>query len=389
MNLIIFSKKDLERFIKSCFQKRTLIYLADVVGIILSGMLACYNIDFKKILNVFIENITDPDINEIFMSVMSTWYIISFILFFLALGLLVIYSHRSKKNNADVLTWGQTIVFIFVSILIVQIILPSITAVIAIMICLLYLLIFSSMLLQNIIRHGTNYFLLFIEKICMVFGKKLTYNKFIDSTDYFIFLTLITFLILFPYIFSFLIQMIRKVTQMITKSEAVGLFFKPFEILMHVNVLRYAIYLLLFFISVITYSVSSIGIQDYDNIIPLTKEALLEFVLLDTVIYSIFSYIKDTRKNHKLQKAKWQYIPFKYDLEFVLSAITMHNLKDKNIDVRIKFSVDINDLLKGKKQKDINQIDKLLVDISTNYYEIVTFEQKIKVILNQIINLVG
>lgn len=42
---------------------------------------------------------------------------------------------------------------------------------------------------------------------------------------------------------------------------------------------------------------------------------------------------------------------FKYDLEFVLSAITMHNLKDKEMYARIKFSVDINKILKEKRKK--------------------------------------
>ena len=71
-------------------------------------------------------------------------------------------------------------------------------------------------------------------------------------------------------------------------------------------------------------------------------------------------------------------MPFKYDLEFVLSAITMHDLKNKEIYSRIKFSVDINKILKMKKQKDKNGIDILLSEISTNYYEIEILEQKIK-----------
>ena len=82
-------------------------------------------------------------------------------------------------------------------------------------------------------------------------------------------------------------------------------------------------------------------------------------------------------------------MPFKYDLEFVLSAITMHNLKNKEIYARIKFSVDINRILKMKKQKDKNEIDILLTDISTNYYEIEILEHKIKKILSMIIDLIG
>ena len=382
MKSIIFCEK------KSVFIKYAMFILAAPLGLVISVMLAYFNIDFKELINLFIENISDPDMFEILMPVMSTWYLISFILFLAALFLLVIYSGRNPKSNVDVLTWEQTAVFTFILIFIVQIVLPLFTAVIAIAICLLYLVVFSSIFLQNIIRYGTLLFVLFVEKICTTLGIELTYGEFIDSTDYFIFLTLITILILIPYILSFLLKMIRKFMQKVTRTESVELFFKPVETFLSVNVLRYVIYLLLFFISVITYSVSSISVPGHDNIFPLVKEALLEFVILDTVIYSIFSDMRNKLKNRKKQKTRANYIPFKYDLEFVLSAITMHSLKDKNIDARIKFSVDINSLPKAKEQKDISTINTLLFDISTNYYKIDALEQKIKVALSTIIALI-
>ena len=100
-------------------------------------------------------------------------------------------------------------------------------------------------------------------------------------------------------------------------------------------------------------------------------------------IYSIISNIRDTKKNHKQQNMRRYYVPFKYDLEFVLSAITMHNLKDKEMYARIKFSVDINKILKEKRKKDVSEIDNLLTDIFTNYYKIEILEQKIKVVLSK------
>lgn len=48
--------------------------------------------------------------------------------------------------------------------------------------------------------------------------------------------------------------------------------------------------ILLFFTSVFTYSVN---VSQSDYVFSLVKEALLEFVLLDTVIYSIISNIRD------------------------------------------------------------------------------------------------
>lgn len=130
------------------------------------------------------------------------------------------------------------------------------------------------------------------------------------------------------------------------------------------------------------------NVSQSDYVFSLVKEALLEFVLLDTVIYSIISNIRDTKKNHKQQNMRRYYVLFKYDLEFVLSAITMHNLKDKEMYARIKFSVDINKILKEKRKKDVSEIDNLLTDISTNYYKIEILEQKIKVVLSRIIDLI-
>lgn len=100
------------------------------------------------------------------------------------------------------------------------------------------------------------------------------------------------------------------------------------------------------------------------------------------------SEARDTKKNHKQQNMRRYYVLFKYDLEFVLSAITMHNLKDKEMYARIKFSVDINKILKEKRKKDVSEIDNLLTDISTNYYKIEILEQKIKVVLSRIIDLI-
>ena len=57
------------------------------------------------------------------------------------------------------------------------------------------------------------------------------------------------------------------------------------------------------------------------------------------------------------KKMRRYYVSFKYDLEFVLSAITMHNLKDKEMYARIKFSVDINKILKEKRKKDGHILD--------------------------------
>ena len=84
------------------------------------------------------------------------------------------------------------------------------------------------------------------------------------------------------------------------------------------------------------------------------------------------------------------YTPIRYDLEFILYAIAMNNLKDKGISARIKFSIDINTILKENKKKNENvrYINELITDISTNYYKMDILEQKIKVVLSRIIELI-
>lgn len=386
MKSVVFNAEKVESFKKSVKIKYGMLVLASPIGLILSCVLAYLNIDFLELLKIFSENISSPEVLDELGQIMGKWYIISGAIFFAALLLPVIYSVcNKKKDEEDALTWGQTIFLTIELILISQVVLPLFTVTIAIVILLLYFVFFSSMLLKNVIGYGTYVFVLIVEKICTSSGITLTYGEFIGQERYSIFLTIITFLILTPYLLSLLLRMIRKFIQGVTKNKAVALIFKPMEALTYVNVLRYAIYIFLFFTSVFAYSVN---ISQSDYVFSLVKEALLEFVLLDTIIYSIISYLKNIMINHKHQNFKNYYIPFKYDLEFVLSAITMHNLTNNELYARIKFSVDLNSILKGKKQKDVSEIDKLLIDIATNYYKIEIMEQKIKIVLSRIIDLI-
>ena len=387
MKSVIFNEKDKEKFKKSDKMKYIISVLATPVGLLLSCVLAYLNIDFIELLNIFSENISNSEVLDELAQIMRKWYIISGVIFLAASLLLGIYYVRNRKNDEEEsFTWVQTIFFTIELILISQVVLPLLTITIEIVIALFYFVFFSSVLLKNVIGYGTYLFVLIVERICTSSGILLTYGEFIGQEKYSMFLTMITFLILIPYLLSFLLRMIRKFIQSVMRNESVALIFKPVEAAISVNVLRYIIYILLFFTSVFTYSVN---ISQSDYVFSLVKEALLEFVLLDTVIYSIMSNLKDTKINHKQKNMRKYYIPFKYDLEFILSAITIYNLKNKEMYARINFSIDINRILKGKRQKDVSEIDKLLTDISTNYYEIEILEQKIKVVLSRIIDLIG
>ena len=385
MKWVIFDEKDTERVKKSNIIKYGILALAIPIGLLSSCALAYWNIDFIKLLKIFSENISDPEVLNELTQIVSKWYIISGSIFFVAILLLVIYFVcNKKKDEDDVLTWGLCLFLTIELIAITQVVLPLLNIVFAIVIALLYLIFFSSTLLKDIIGYGTYIFVLIVEKICTSSGITLSYGEFIGQERYSIFLTMITFIISIPYLLSFLLKVIKKFVQGVVGNEAIGLIFKPAEALINVNVLRYIIYILLFFTSIFTYSVN---VSQSDYVFSLVKEALLEFVLLDTVIYSISSNLKNKKVNHDQQNMRRYYIPFKYDLEFVLSAITMHNLKNKEMSARIKFSEDINRIPRMKKSK--NEIDMLLTDVSTNYYEIKILEQKIKVALSRIINLIG
>lgn len=386
MKSIVFNQKKMDVSKVMNLIKYGILALAMPMGLILSCRLAYVNINFMDLLEVFSENISNPEIFDKLAQIMKDWYIISFLLSSISCLLLPIYLISSrKKNEYDALTWGKTIILSITLISISQIILPLFTFTVAIVIGLLYLLFFSSILLKHIIGYGTYLFVLIIEKICTSSGITLTYGEFIGQERYSMFLTLITFLISIPYLLSFLLGIAKKLIQAFTGNHLVELIFKPVNVLVNVNVLRYAIYILLFFTSVFTYSVN---VVQSDYVFSLVKEALLEFVLLDTVIYSVISNLNGKKAKRKQQHIRKHYIPFKYDLEFVLSAITVHNLKEKEGYARIKFSVDTNKILRGKYQQDTHGIDKLLRDISTNYYEIESLEEKAKVALSRVIDLV-
>lgn len=374
-----FIKEKIENFKKDDV-KIAILGLSIPIGLILSGVLAYLNIDFIELQN----NIFNPELLDEIEQVMRKWYIISFAIFLTALVLLVIYS-ICKKNEEDAVTWGKTIFLAIELILILQVVLPLLSLIMLLVLGLIYLILFSSMLLKNIIGYGTYAFVFIVEKICTSSEITLTYGEFIGQEEYSMFLTIITFLISLPYLLTNLLKLIRKFFQVVTGNKSlIEQFFKLVETIFSVNGVRYTIYIFLFFTSIFTYSVN---VSQEDHVLLLVKESLLEFVILDTVIYSITSHIKDAKINHDQQKMRRFYIPFKYDLEFVLSVITMHNLTNKDMQARIKFSVDINS--KGKNQKNISEINKILIDISTNYYKIEDLEKKIKEVLSKIIDLIG
>ena len=183
MKSVVFNEKEIESFKKSGEIKYAMLALATPIGLILSCVLAYINIDFM--IDIMTAESSNPEILDELTQIMSKWYIISGAIFFASLLLFVIYFVRNRKNDEDVLTWGQTIFLAIELILISQVVLPLFTVTMAIVIALLYLVFFSSMLLKNIIGYGTYLFVLLVEKICTSSGIELTYGEFIGQEKYF------------------------------------------------------------------------------------------------------------------------------------------------------------------------------------------------------------
>lgn len=253
MKSVEFNKEEIDGFIKNNRMKYITISLTIPCGLILSFILACISIDFKKLKGVLIENILKPEAIDSLMQVMSKWLIISVIL--LVIALLLIFT-RVNNDDEAFLSWKKTIYIFIELVLIFQICLPLFTVVIVILLLLLYLFFFSSVILKNIIGFVTYCFVEIVEKICTSSGITLTYGEFIGQDRYSYFLSIITFLILTPYLLSLMLKIIILFFEKITGNKIVSLIFKPAQFLVSVNCLRYIIYILLFFTSVLTYSVN-------------------------------------------------------------------------------------------------------------------------------------
>ena len=156
MKLVIFDKKEIEHIKRSDIIKYGILTFATPIGLILSCVLAYLNVDFKELLKIFIENISNPEVLDKSAWILRKWHRISFTICGVASLLLVIYFVcNRKKDEEDALTWGQTLFLTGVLIMISQVVLPLSTVIVVIVIALLYLVFFSFMLLKIIIGYGT------------------------------------------------------------------------------------------------------------------------------------------------------------------------------------------------------------------------------------------
>ncbi len=351
------------------------------IGLILSCGLTYYIIDFSAL---FKKSFFDLEIFDELLKVMRKWGSISFTsaMLFVVLILGMTFIDNRKPTEKDVLTWKKTIFLMICLILVTQFVFPVFFGIIGLIIALLYLIFFLADILKPTAGYLTYLFAGIVEKLGLYPETISNYNVDIDlikPEEYTRFLTMIIFYVSIPYFLPLLLWLAKKIILRISDNKLVELLFELSEKCIKINILRYFIYILLFFVSVFSYR---LNIPQTHSVIFLLKEPLLDFVLLDTVIYSIISNILSKKQKQGMRK----YISFKYDLEFVLSAITIHNLKNKEIYACIKFSEDINKSIKTRNQKDLGEIESLLVDISENYYSMEELEKKIKKVLSKIID---
>ncbi|WP_207708676.1 hypothetical protein [Clostridium sp. WB02_MRS01] len=353
--------------------KLLLIAISIPVGLSFSIYLAYYYINFRELIETINDNLTNIELLTYIARSFKVWYIVSFSLLILSIIVSLSFSFikPSDKENISLFSAIGISIVIF---LIIQIVLPLCLLLFGMCIILLYLIFVSSMITKNIISYPFYLFVVILEKFCTSTGLSISYGDFIGQQRYSTFLTLITFFVSAPYLLNLSILLIKKGLIKINGSNLISLFFKPIDYVFRINNIRYFTYIFLFFTSILTYSMN---ISTNDVILMMAKESLLEFVLLDTITYSIYNNIYNVRKRRKL-RIFLQYIrPYRYDLEFVSNIIVIYNLKNIISKARISFQVN-NNIKKKLKLSEFDDLNKVLTELSSIYMEINVLEKNIR-----------
>ena len=362
--------------------KLLLIAISMPLGICFSLYLAYHNINFLELIDTINDNLGNYELLEHISNIFKPWYTVS-IKFFLV-GFIVIFSFFFiKSSDTENISFFSAIRISIVVFLITQIILPLYLLLFGICICLLFLIFASSMIMKSIISYPFYFFIVVLEKFSTSTGLSISYGDFIGKQNYSTFLSLITFFVSVPYLLNLSLLLIKKLFKSFIGSGLTSLFFWPIDYIFRINNIRYFIYIFLFFTSILTYSMN---ISTNDKVLMMTKESLLEFVLLDSVIYSIYNNLNNSTKKRKLNLFLKIISPFKYDLNFVANTIIIYNLKTKTLNARLNFNIDKN--IKNKiKLSEFDDLNKILTDISMGYMDINVLEKNIHEAL-RLINLV-
>ena len=375
----MFKGKEKNSYGKNEQIKFVLMRVSFLIGLIISLRIAYFTVDFNDLLSELSKNLTNLEIISVPFEKMHIWNAFTIIVLALAMFFGIIYGCNHENNESSNRLTGSETVFLCMEIILVsQVLLPALIWISSLILAIIYFLTIPSFLLKGLLECVVFYFIEIIKKIGLDCGITMIQGEFFGSDRFSQFLTTIIYIILVPYMVAPLIRFLKKIFGKITGSPQLILVFSWLEKIFRVNNLRYIIYIILFLTSIAVYSIDMSG---NNSLLPLFKEALLEFVVLDTVIYTIYC----NAGNRKKRLARRYYIPYKYDLEFVLSAIATHRAEYGNVRAGIIYSDNKNPKIKGKGSN--KQMNALLIDLSDNKYSVDELEIRLKNALNCILEI--
>lgn len=344
------------------------IVTASPIGIILSIIVAVKLIDFGELDGILKSNLLSFKLIQLINPIIEPWFIWSLACFFFSFIFITIVFliKQHKKENNDSINIFDSLAISISLILIIQILLPVMLAILGLVYLFIYLIFGISTIIKFILGYGVYFFAYISQSLFNSYGYSISLGDFIGDKKYNMLLTLIIFLIAVPYLLSSIIRVIKKVmTSLGGGSQLFELIFKPIEFIFKITHIRYIIYLSLFFLSIFVYSYN---ITDIDNVLMLFKESLLEYVLLDTICYSLYENLSKWNKRKKAVMFMRFIIPFKLDLEIIRASFLYYSFLDKSIKSKVKFSCDTV-ILKRVKYKEFNKIILELNHISNCFLE--------------------
>lgn len=303
-------------------------------GIIHSIYSLFNNIDLTEFLKTL--NIVDIEYGE--------WYKKSFIYFLFCtginLGAIILFPKVKECYKKDLNEINISI------IILISVFMSGVATIIMLLMQIILLFVFG---LNQFIFWISSYFDIvirlplaeFFKLLSFVFEKlniPLELGVFIGKNEFARFLQIIIWAIITPYTFSNLIKLMENILKMLSGSKTlVEYLFKYIYVIFSLNNIRYIIYMFLFFISLISY-----GFQvESTAVIGIIKESLVSFVLLDTIIYTIYSNGKE--RQEKIQKKRFLDIfsTIKEELECAKKLMIINNsYLNTNRKVFIKFNDD-------------------------------------------------
>lgn len=320
--------------------------LATIIGIILSLYLLI-NVEFIngfKFSNIDKMLLRDGLINSLICGVLG-----------LILSVIVFTAEYCYTNKRDVKNFDNSILTQFSLIIFLISVLLIIVPFIAFGIQVFIVVIMTFFILLNIsdliLRVPIYIFYVVLDSILSKTGIKVEYVAFIGQDKFSLFLQIIMWCGIAPYVLIFLLKGIKNLLEKYFGINHIfATSFKNILIIVTINTIRYPTYFILFFISIIVY----IYKIDSQSILGVIKESLVTFVLLDTVAYSLYCNAKEKKRVKDKILFHKVFIPIKKDLEGAKNEIINNNLVKFN-DTNISMNFTCKNILEKYDFQDKNK----------------------------------